>query len=144
MNKLLYPAIFLAAAVIVVTMTTSSLELQDRPDTNVCIGECYDNYIAANGTVVEQAIAQAEAAAAMNPAELGKAAYAACSACHGTAGEGGVGPQLQGRDAAFIATALTAYKNRETRGEQSAMMWTVATPLSDADINNLAAFASSL
>ncbi len=144
MNKLLYPAIFLAAAIIVVSMATSSLDVHDRPDTNLCIGECYEEYVAANGTVVEQARAQAEAAAAMNPAELGKAAYAACAACHGAAGEGGVGPQLQGRDSDFVTTALTAYKNRETRGEQSAMMWTVATPLSEADINNLAAFVSSL
>lgn len=144
MNRLLYPAIFLAASIIVITMARSSLEIHDRPDTNLCIGECYETHVSANGTVVEQAIAQAEAAASMNPAELGKGAYPACAACHGTAGEGGVGPQLQGRDAAFITAALTAYKNRETRGTQSAMMWTVATPLEDADINNLAAYVSSL
>jgi cytochrome c553 len=144
MNTLLYPAIFLAASIIVITMARSSLDIQDRPDTNLCIGECYEAYVAANGTVVEQAVAQAQAAASMNPVELGKAAYPACAACHGPAGEGGVGPQLQGRDAAFITTALTAYKNRETRGAQSAMMWTVATPLEDADINNLAAYISSL
>lgn len=144
MNKLLYPAIFLASGIIVTAMASSSLEIRDRPDTNLCIGECYQAYLATNGTVVEQARAQAEAAAAMNPVELGKAAFTACQSCHGTAGEGGVGPQLQGRDAAYITTALTAYKNRETRGEQSSLMWGVATPLADNDINNIAEFVSSL
>lgn len=144
MNKLLYPAIFLATGIIVTAMASSSLEIRDRPDTNLCIGECYQEYLASNGTIVEQARAQAEAAAAMNPAELGKAAYPACQACHGTAGEGGVGPQLQGRDSAFLVEALTAYKNRETRGDQSGLMWGVATPLSDSDISNLAAYISSL
>lgn len=144
MNKLLYPAIFLATGIIVTVIASSSLEIRDRPDTNLCIGECYEDYIATNGTIVEQARAQAEAAAAMNPAELGKVAYAACQSCHGTAGEGGVGPQLQGRDNAFLIEALTAYKNRETRGEQSGLMWGVATPLSDSDISNLAEFIASL
>lgn len=144
MNKLLYPAIFLASGIIVTAIASSSLEIRDRPDTNLCIGECYQDYLASNGTIVEQARAQAEAAAAMNPVELGKAAYAACQSCHGTAGEGGVGPQLAGRDVAFVTTALTAYKNRETRGEQSALMWGVAAPLADSDISNLAAFVSSL
>lgn len=144
MNKLLYPAIFLATGVIVTALANSSLEIRDRPDTNLCIGECYQDYLAINGTAVEQAQAQAAAAAAMNPVELGKVAYVACQSCHGVGGEGGVGPQLQGRDATYTASALTAYKNRETRGEQSALMWGVAGPLSDADISNLSEFISSL
>ena len=144
MNRLLYPAIFLAAGIIVTSLANSGLEIRDRPDTNLCIGECYQEYLATNGTVVEQAQAQAAAAAAMNPVELGKVAYVACQSCHGVGGEGGVGPQLQGRDAAFVTGALTAYKNRETRGDQSGLMWGVAGPLSDADISNLGEFVSSL
>jgi len=144
MNKLLYPAIFLATGIIVTAIASNSLEIRDRPDTNVCIGQCYQDYLAANGTIVEQARAQAEAAAAMNPVELGKVAYAACQSCHGIAGEGGVGPLLQGRDAAYITAALIAYKNRETRGEQSGLMWGVAAPLSDTDISNISQFVASL
>jgi len=144
MNKLLYPAVFLASGIIVTALANSSLEIRDRPDTNLCIGECYQAYLASNGTIVEQVQAQAAAAAAMNPAELGKVAYVACQSCHGVGGEGGVGPQLQGRDAAYITSALTAYKNRETRGEQSGLMWGVAVPMSDSDINNIAEFVASL
>ena len=43
MNKLLYPAIFLASGIIVTAIASSSLEIRDRPDTNLCIGECYQD-----------------------------------------------------------------------------------------------------
>ena len=39
---------------------------------------------------------------------------------------------------------VTAYRNGEERGAQSAMMWPVAKPMADADIDNLAAYLSSL
>ena len=39
---------------------------------------------------------------------------------------------------------LTAYRNGEERGAQSAMMWPGAKPMADADIDNLAAYLSSL
>jgi cytochrome c553 len=100
--------------------------------------------VAANGNILDQQRAAAAAAAAASPAELGKTAFVGCTACHGAAGEGGVGPQLSGRDVSFVTTALTAYKNRETRGPQSALMYASAAALSDADIANLSAFVESL
>jgi cytochrome c553 len=39
---------------------------------------------------------------------------------------------------------LTAYRAGEQRGGQSAMMWPVAKPMADSDIENLAAYISSL
>ena len=144
MKNLLAAAIFVVAGIIVTTISTSSLEIQGHPDTNKCSGECYANYVAANGNIVDQELAKVKAAAAMNPAELGKATFISCQACHGAGGEGGVGPHLQGHDAVFIINALTTYKANGTRGAQSALMWGVAGPLSDADIKNVAAYIETL
>lgn len=144
MKNLLAIAIFVVAGIIVTLISTSRLEIQGQPSANKCVGECYADYVAANGTIVEQESAKAQAAAAMSPAELGKTAYTSCQACHGTGGEGGVGPQLSGRDSAFIVDALNTYKASGTRGTQSALMWGVAGPLSEADIEHLGAYINSL
>src|SRR5690554_360884 len=103
MKNLTVAAIVVVAGVIATTISISSLEIQNHPDNNKCIGECYAEYVAANGNIVEQERAKAEAAASMSPAELGRAAYVPCQACHGAGGEGGVGPQLTGRDPSFIS-----------------------------------------
>ena len=65
-------------------------------------------------------------------------------ACHGGNGEGGIGPKLQGQPGSDIAMKLAAYRSGEQRGGQSAIMWPVAKPMADADIDNLAAYISSL
>lgn len=116
----------------------------DGRDTNGCSGDCYEAWKAETGGVVAIATAKAEAKAAASPAELGKLAYAGCVACHGAAGEGGVGPQLAGQPGATIIDKLTRYKNGETIGGQSALMWSQAAMLSDDDITNLGAFVESL
>ena len=67
-----------------------------------------------------------------------------CSACHGGNGEGGIGPKLQGQPDSDIVMKLNAYRAGEERGAQSAMMWPVAKSMADADINNLAAYISTL
>lgn len=144
MKNLTVAALFVVAGIIVTTISTSSLEIQGQPSKNQCVGQCYTDYLAANGNIVEQEKARAEAAASMSPAELGKTAYVPCQACHGAAGEGGIGPQLSGRDAAFVTDALGTYKASGTRGAQSALMWGVAGPLSDTDIEQLAAFINTL
>ena len=74
----------------------------------------------------------------------GEKKYAGCAACHGGKGEGGVGPKLAGQTAAYISERLVAYKNREKVGRQSAMMWSQASLLSDADIKDLAEFVETL
>lgn len=144
MKNLLAAAIFVVAGIIVTTISTSSLEFQGHPSVNKCVGECYANYVAANGNIVDQERAKAEAAAAMSPAELGKTAFVSCQACHGAGAEGGVGPQLVGRDSAFIVDALNTYKANGTRGAQSALMWGVAAPLSETDIAHIGAYIQSL
>ncbi|MEM9256340.1 MAG: c-type cytochrome [Pseudomonadota bacterium] len=105
-----------------------------------CTGDCYEQWQAETGGVVQIALAQAAAKAEASPEELGKAAYAQCIACHGAGGEGGIGPALAGSPADAISGALIEYRAGETRGAQSALMWSQSRELSDTDINNLAAY----
>lgn len=109
-----------------------------------CTGECYESWKEQTGGVVMVAEAKAAAKAAADPAELGQAAYAGCIACHGAQGQGGVGPKLAGQSATGIAKKLLQYKEGETLGSQSALMWSQAAQLSATDIDNLAAFVESL
>ena len=105
-----------------------------------CTGDCYQQWLEETGGAVEIAVAQAAARAEASPAELGKQAYVGCIACHGANGEGGIGPALAGQSATDIAAKLVQYKNGETRGGQSALMWSQAAQLSDRDIENLAIY----
>ena len=109
-----------------------------------CTGECYEQWEAATGGTLVLAEAKAAAKAAASPSELGKQAYAGCIACHGAKGEGGVGPTLAGQSASEIAGKLVQYKNGETLGSQSALMWSQAAQLASSDIENLAAYISTL
>lgn len=74
----------------------------------------------------------------------GKAKYMACGACHGAQGKGGVGPMLAGKTVDYIVGRLTAYRNGEQIGAQSALMWGQASALSDQDIQDLAEYIESL
>ena len=144
MKDLLIPIFALLFTAVIMTAAMANLNVPEQARVHTCTGECYEAYVAANGNILDQQRAAAAAAAAASPAELGKTAFVGCTACHGAGGEGGIGPQLSGRDASFVTTALTAYKNRETRGPQSALMYASAGALSDGDIANLAAFLESL
>jgi cytochrome c553 len=132
------------AAVFLLALAWFNYPGPNQPSVHSCVGECYEAYVAANGNILEQQRAAAVAAASASPAELGRTAYASCVACHGAAGQGGIGPAVAGRDSTYIVNALNAYKNRETRGAQSALMWPSAAALSAADIENLASFIDSL
>jgi cytochrome c553 len=119
-----------------------AMQNNSYPPGNVhnCSGECYERWKQETGGVLAVVAAQAEERASATPEQLGEKAYAGCIACHGAAGEGGVGPQLAGQSAAEIADKLLQYKRGETRGAQSALMWSQAQQLSDMDIDNIAAF----
>ena len=108
---------------------------------NQCVGECYEEWKAAHGGgIAEVEGAKQMALAAASPAALGEKYYGQCIACHGNRGQGGIGPMLAGQASDDIVAKLTAYR----AGEQSAMMYPVAKPMTDADIENLAAFVSGL
>jgi len=123
------------------------IEIKGYPNNHSCTGECYKQYVADNGTVVEQiqekkakkkaiAIAKAESGI-VDVFEPIRGVWAGCAACHGADGGGGVGPKLAGQTADYISGRLNAYKNREKIGSQSIMMWGQAAMLSDNDISML-------
>lgn len=109
-----------------------------------CTGDCYEKWKQDTGGVLALEAARAEAKAAASPEELGKASYAGCIACHGANGEGGIGPALAGQSGEEIYNKLVQYKNGETRGNQSSLMWSQSAMLSDDDMQNIAAFVETL
>lgn len=111
---------------------------------HACTGSCYEIWKQETGGAVAIAVAQAQAKAEASPVELGEVAYAGCISCHGSRGEGGIGPALAGQKGAEIYEKLVQYKQGETRGAQSALMWSQSAMLSDDDMNNLAAFVEAL
>ena len=116
----------------------------ERDSVHRCADECYEQWQEETGGTVAIAKAQAAAKAEASPEELGKMTYAGCIACHGAGGEGGIGPQLAGQSGADIAMKLTRYKNGESLGTQSNLMWSQAAQLSESDIDNLAAYIKTL
>ncbi|WP_407331177.1 c-type cytochrome [Enterovibrio sp. 27052020O] len=83
---------------------------------------------------------------AAGDAEAGKAKAVICAACHGANGIAMIPgyPNLAGQNAQYIVTALKAYKNGERTGGQAAVMAPQANMLSDADMENLAAYFSQM
>lgn len=82
-----------------------------------------------------------------DPISLGREKYVQCTACHGSDGRSRVIPQypkIGGQSGAYLVNALKAYRDGRRQGTFAAMMTEVAKPLSDADIENLAAYVESL
>jgi cytochrome c553 len=75
---------------------------------------------------------------------VGAQHYNQCAACHGVAGEGGVGPTLAGQTSDMIVEKLTKYKNGETIGAQSAMMWGQASWMTDKDMKDIGDYVETL
>jgi cytochrome c553 len=76
-------------------------------------------------------------------AAAGRAKAQACAVCHGELGLSTQpeAPNLAGQPAVFLSTQLRAYRNGERRHEVMSIM---AKSLSDDDIDNLAAWFSSV
>ena len=85
-----------------------------------------------------------ESAVAAFAALPGEAKYAACGACHGAQGGGGVGPALAGQTVEYIVGRLNQYKAGEKVGNQSNLMWGQAAGLSDQDMTELAEYIITL
>ena len=118
--------------------TISNAEVKGYTDVHGCWGECYEEYTAEYGTFSEQLEAKRVAMQGESPADKGAKTYVNCNMCHGMKGEGGIGPKLVGSTS--IVKMLTQYKNGETRGAQSALMWGQAANLSTEDMQNLQAY----
>jgi len=145
MNTTTLVAAFIVVVSGLIWIGTQSNDTDWAGNRNQCVGECYEDWKAENGggiAAVEQT-KQARLAAA-SPEALGEKYYGQCIACHGSRGEGGIGPMLAGQAAADIVAKLTAYRAGEERGAQSAMMYPVAKPMTDADLDNIAAYVASL
>lgn len=79
-------------------------------------------------------------------AAAGKAKSAVCAACHGANGVAVIKtyPSLAGQNELYLVSALKAYRAKQRSGGMAAVMQAQASALSDADIENLAAYYSSL
>lgn len=75
--------------------------------------------------------------------EAGKAKAAVCAACHGVEGKALIPnyPHLAGQNAAYLVKQLKAFKDGSRK---EPLMVPFMAPLTDADIENLAAYYASL
>jgi cytochrome c553 len=81
-------------------------------------------------------------AQAAGDAQAGKAKAGACAGCHGANGEGKKPyPAIAGKSESDLVQALQDYKSGK---RANPMMKSFATPLSDQDMANLAAYYASL
>ena len=85
----------------------------------------------------------ANVALAGGDAAAGKAKSATCAGCHGAAGISAnpMWPNLAGQKDAYMVKQMKAFRDGK---RNDPMMSPMAKPLSDADIDNLAAYYSSL
>lgn len=123
-----------------IAMAYNNLEYKGYERVHGCYGECYEEYVALNGTVVEIEQRKQELANADEFSSI-RGLWAGCAACHGAQGQGmGAFPALAGRDAEYIIDRLTTYKNRGQVGAMSSTMWAQAGMLSDAEIETIGEF----
>ncbi len=75
--------------------------------------------------------------------DAGRAASASCSGCHGVNGISAnpLWPNLAGQKSAYLVKQLRAFRDGS---RADPMMTQMARPLSDADIENLAAYYANL
>tara|TARA_R110001606_G_scaffold346892_5_gene496089 strand:+ start:51871 stop:52188 length:318 start_codon:yes stop_codon:yes gene_type:complete len=92
------------------------------------------------------ALFSANAAFAAGDIAAGKAKAALCATCHGANGIAiaPMYPNLAGQNEAYLVSALNAYRSKERNGGMAAIMQMQAANLSDDDINDVAAYFSSL
>jgi cytochrome c553 len=79
--------------------------------------------------------------------DAGRAKFALCAPCHGGDGRSGSLPEypkIAGQNAKYLVNALKAYKGGRRTGTYAALMAAAANTLSDADIENLAAYLAGL
>ena len=115
------------------------LEYTGAKSVSSCVGDCYLNYVALNGTPAEIEQRKKELANLDEFSSI-RGLWAGCAACHGADGGGGIGPMLAGQSSSDIVSKLTTYKNKGQIGAQSALMWGQAAMLSEKDIETIGKF----
>lgn len=129
-----------AIAVFFVLMIMPNMAYSGYSSNSSCTGECYEEYVALNGTPAEIEMAKRELASTDEFSSI-RSLWAGCAACHGAQGQGmGPFPSLQGKDKAYIVNRLVQYKNKEQVGAMSSTMWAQAGMLSDQDMETIGKF----
>ena len=79
-------------------------------------------------------------------AAAGKAKSAVCAACQGANGIATIKtyPNLAGQNKEYLVSSLKAYKAKQRNGGMAAIMQAQAAALTDADMQNLAEYFSTL
>ena len=143
MKDILFPIVVgLLGLLSILVFAYDAAPYKGYKDVHACSGECYEAYTLKYGTFAEQLEAKKVAMQTETPANKGAKIYVNCNMCHGMKGEGGIGPKLSGSTS--IVKMLMQYKNGETRGAQSALMWGQAANLSSEDMKNLQAYIDTL
>ena len=123
-----------------ISYTYANLEYKGYDRVHGCYGECYEEYVKLNGSVVEIEQKKQEIANA-DPYCSIRGLWAGCAACHGQQGQGmGAFPALAGQSSEYIIDRLTTYKNRGQVGAMSSTMWAQAGMLSEQDIETIGKF----
>jgi cytochrome c553 len=97
------------------------------------------------GLLVAAAFTAATAAQAQSPAQIraGQEKSRSCMVCHGQLGISNIpnAPHLAGQPAIYLVEQMKAYRSGKRANE---VMAVIARPLSDADIDDLAAWYASI
>jgi cytochrome c553 len=138
----LYKAVVgcVAIATFFIFMIMPNMAYSGYSSSSSCTGECYEEYVALNGTAPE--IEQRKKALA-NLDEFSdiRSLWAGCAACHGAEGQGmGPFPKLTGQSSAYIVDRLNTYKNKGQVGAMSATMWAQAGMLSADQMDQIGKF----
>jgi len=112
----------------------------------IALGEYYEQMAPKIGQISADDIAAGEKLYRGGDKEK---AIPACMACHGPNGAGNPAagfPALHGQQAKYISLQLNAYRSgeRKTGVDRKSMMQTIASRMSDADIESLALYINAL
>ncbi|MEM7694534.1 MAG: c-type cytochrome [Pseudomonadota bacterium] len=103
------------------------------------------SWAAAHGALAAALVVQAPNAAAQDGAAGEEIYQGVCRNCHGPTAKGMASyPRLVGHEAAYLIDRLKTYRAGEQVSWNSALMIPHAQPLSDADIENIAAYLTGL
>ena len=67
-----------------------------------------------------------------------------CASCHGLYGDGGIGPQINGKDEAYLLAALNGYSKGTYGGSEKSTMENVAKNLNSVQLLVLSVYISGL
>jgi len=133
------------------TMAPNAANLSDDDIANLAayIGEEFGGAGGGESAAADKGASEKPAPQVIAQADLvrGKALYSSCAICHGEQGEGGHlfnAPKLKGLPASQVASLLKVYRKGTEMGPNSYAMIPQANHLSDADINNLAAYVATI